>query len=257
MNLKDKKIGLALGGGAVLGAAHIGVLKAMHEHGIEINAISGTSIGALIGALYAFGKSPDEIEEIALGINWKKLSSFSLSRFGVLSNEKIGDIISEHFGDVHFSDAKMALNMVATDITTGEKVILGEGSVKEAVMASCCLPGLFIPVEIDGRLLVDGGLVENVPCRTLKEHDIDYTIAVDLNAKHSFKKPEGIVGVLLNTFDFIFNASTSLQLQESDFVIRPDLSRFNAINTSQIEALIESGYHETCKQLKDEALLAP
>lgn len=251
MNLKDKKIGLALGGGAVLGAAHIGVLQALHEQEIEINAISGTSIGALIGALYAFGKSPDEIEEIALGVNWKKLSSFSLSRFGVLSNEKIGDIISEYFGDVSFCDAQISLNMVATDITTGEKVILGEGSVKEAVMASCCLPGLFIPVEIDGRLLVDGGLVENVPCRTLQEHDIDYTIAVDLNAKHSFKKPEGIVGVLLNTFDFIFNASTSLQLKSAECIIRPDLSRFNAINTSQIEALIEAGYEQTLQQLQE------
>ena len=249
--MKKEKIGLALGGGAVLGAAHIGALQALHEHGLKISAISGTSIGAVIAALYAFGKTPDEIKEIALNTNWKNLSSLSLSRLGVLSNEKIGELITDNFGDVEFSDAKMPLNMVATDISTGEKVLLSSGSVKEAVMASCCLPGLFIPVEIDGRLLVDGGLVENVPVQALLEHDVSYSIAVDLNAKHSFKKPEGIVGVLLNTFDFMLKAATSKELEDADLVIRPDLSSFNAISTSQIEELIDMGHEYANEKLKE------
>lgn len=249
--MRDKKIGLALGGGAVLGAAHIGVLQAIEEHKLKISAISGTSIGAIIAALYAFGKTPEQIKKIALDIDWKNLSSLTLSKYGVLSNDKIGKQITDNLEDVDFKDAKIPLNIVATDIATGKKVILNSGSVKEAVMASSCIPGIFVPIEIEDTLLVDGGLVENVPVEAVKEFDIDYIMAVNLNAGHSHKKPDGLVEVLLNTFDFVLNASTNLQIQDADFVICPDLSSFNAISTSQIEELIDAGYKYAYKQLKE------
>lgn len=249
--MKDRKIGLALGGGAVLGAAHIGVLQAIEEHSISISAISGTSIGSLIAALYAFGKTPAEIKDIALQTKWKNLSSLVLSRFGLLSGDKIAQIIIENIGDVDFDDAKIALNMVATDITTGERVVLNSANVAKSVMASSAIPGIFIPVEIDEKLLVDGGLVENVPVNALRELNADYVIAVDLNAKHSHKKPDGLIEVLLNTFDIVLNSATSTQLKSADFLVRPDLSEFNAHSTSQIERLIEVGYEYAYKQLQE------
>lgn len=160
---KNKKIALALGGGSVLGAVHVGILKAFEEHGIEIKALSGTSAGAIVASLYAFGIGAKEIEKIVLEFEWKNLSSLTLSKYGILSNEKIGEMIKRNIGEKNIEDAKIPLSMVAIDITTGEKVVLDKGSVSDAVMASTCVPGIFIPIEIGGRLLVDGGIIENIP----------------------------------------------------------------------------------------------
>ncbi|MDX9802387.1 MAG: patatin-like phospholipase family protein, partial [Spirochaetia bacterium] len=198
---KDKKIGLALGGGAVLGAAHIGVLKVIEEYNISVSYAAGTSIGALTAALFAFGKKWNDIEDIAKNMHWLDISEISLSRFGLLSNRKIGKIITDNIGDVDFEDSPVPLSMIATDITTGEKIVLNKGSVADAVMASTCIPGVFVPVEIDNRLLVDGGIVENVPVATLKQAGADLIIGVDLHAGHARKKPENIIEVLLRSFD--------------------------------------------------------
>jgi NTE family protein len=177
---RKKKIGLALGGGAVLGAAHIGVLKAIEEFNIPISYIAGTSIGAIISAFYAFGKNWEEMAILLKGLNWLDISRISLSQFGLLSNKKLGKLITDNLGDVSFDEACIPLAMIATDITSGEKVVLKSGNVAAAVMASSCIPGIFIPVEIDNRLLVDGELVENVPISPLKDMGANFIISVDL-----------------------------------------------------------------------------
>jgi NTE family protein len=247
---KNKKMGLALGGGAVLGAAHIGVLKAIEELKIPISYIAGTSAGALIAALVAFGKSSDEIEKIALDLDWFDISEISLSKYGLLSNKRLGKIISDNLGNVKFSDAEMPLAMVATDIAAGKKVILQKGKVKDAVMASTCIPGIFSPVEINKKLLVDGGIVDNVPVSVLKEMGADYLIGVDLYAKHTQQKPENIIEIILNTYDFILMNATKLQTEEADLLIKPDLSKFNMIDPGQVPDLIKKGYTEAKKALK-------
>lgn len=249
-NLKDKKIGLALGGGAVLGAVHVGVLKALEVENINIKAICGTSAGAIVAALYAFGKTPQEIKKIVVEFEWKKLSSLTLSKYGLLSNEKIGEIIKHNIGNKNFEDANIPLGMIATDITTGEKVILDKGSVADAVVASTCIPGIFIPVEIEERLLVDGGIVENVPLSCLKEKDVDFLIGVDLVPERSYKKPENVIEVLYNSFNFLVKLNKKAQTKEADLTIKPDLSKYNAVDMSQIKELIDLGYKETKKIIK-------
>jgi NTE family protein len=248
--VRKKKIGLGLGGGAVLGAAHIGVLKALEENEISISYVAGTSIGAFVSAFYAFKKDLNEIEKIALDLDWFDLSGISLSQSGLLSNKKLGELISEHIGDVHFDQADIPLAMIATDIASGKKVVLQEGKVAKAAMASTCIPGIFIPVEIDDTLLVDGGIVENVPITPLQEMGAEFIIAVDLNARRSHKKPENIIEVLMNAFDFTMMTATKLQSQEADLIIKPDLSGFNMIDTEQTPDLIERGYDEAIKMLK-------
>ncbi|MDT8338101.1 MAG: patatin-like phospholipase family protein [Sulfurimonas sp.] len=250
-NLKDKKIGLALGGGAVLGAVHVGVLKALEEEDIKIKAICGTSAGAIVAALYAFGKTPQEIEKIVVEFEWKKLSSLTLSKYGLLSNEKIGEIIKHNIGKKNFEDANIPLGMMATDITTGEKVILNKGSVADAVVASTCIPGIFIPVEIEERLLVDGGIVENVPLSCLKDKDVDFLIGVDLVPERSYKKPENVIEVLYNSFNFLVKINKKAQTKEADLTIKPDLSKYNAVDMSQMKELIDLGYKETKRILKE------
>ncbi len=247
----NKKIGLALGGGAVLGAAHIGVLQALEEHDITISYITGTSIGAFIAALYAFRTDIQEIREIALDLDWYDISGISIPELGFLSNEKLGDIIKDRIGDVDFKKADIPLTMVATDISKGEKVVLKEGSVASSVMASACIPGIFIPVEIGSRFLVDGGIVENVPINPLKDMGADFVIGVDLNASRSFKKPENIIEVLLNTFHLALMTATQLQTDEADLLIQPDLSHFNMIDTNQVLDLIDKGYKEAKSILKE------
>ena len=241
---RKNKIGLALGGGAVLGAAHIGVLKAMEELDIPVHFVAGTSIGALVAALYAFGKDYKQIEKIAAELDWLDVSGLSLSQYGLLSNKKLGKIINKAIGDVDFEDARIPLAMIATDISHGKEVVLKQGNVATAVMASTCIPGIFIPVEIEGKLLVDGGVVENVPISPLKDMGANTIIGVDLNAKTVFKKPENIIGVLLNTLDITLLNATKLQTEQADILITPDLSEFNLIDADQMNDLIEIGYSE-------------
>ncbi len=247
---KGKKIGLALGGGAVLGAAHIGVLKALKENDVNIACIAGTSVGAFIGAFFAFGVEWDEIDRIARNLKWLDVSRMSISQYGLLSNRKLGDLLIEHVGDVSFDQAVIPLAMVAADISTGEKVVIREGSVSSAAMASSCIPGIFVPVEMNGRLLVDGGIVENVPISPLQEMKVDLIIAVDLNSGLREERPGNIVEVLLRSFNFMLASATRLQIEGADILIQPDLSAFNMYDMDQSGNLFEAGYLEAMKMLK-------
>lgn len=244
--MKSKKtVALALGGGSVLGAVHIGVLKALEESEITIKAISGTSAGAIVAALYAFGKSAKEIEEIVLELEWNDILKIAFSKYGFLSNKKIGDFIKQHIGEKNIQEAKIALSIVAADITTGEKVTLMQGDVAKAVMASTCVPGIFVPTEIENRLLVDGGIVENIPLDSLQNEAVDYKIGVDLLFETSQKRPNNMIEVLYNSFYFLVKANKKAQTKEADIVIQPNLIGFNTINMSQMRDLIEIGYKET------------
>lgn len=250
-NGKKKSIGLALGGGSVLGAAHIGVLRSLQEFDIEISAVAGTSIGAMIGAFFAFGKSLEEIRDFALDLDWMDVSKISLSKYGLLSNKKIENKTREFLGEADFQDASLPLRIVACDIATGKKIVFSEGKVTTAIMASTCIPAVFVPVETDGKLLVDGGIVENVPISPLEGMDLDMIIGVDLNAKHAYKKPDNILDVVLNALDIALMNATHLQTKEADLLITPDLSDFNMIDTDQVEKLIEKGYEESKRILKE------
>ena len=242
MKLKaDSEIGLALGGGAVLGAVHIGILKAFEEAEIKIKCIAGTSIGSLIAALFAFGKNAQEIEEIVSDQGWLDISSISLNKMSFLSNDKLGRLVSINIDNKSFKDADIPLAIVACDIVTGEKVILTAGDVSDAVMASTCIPGIFKPIEIEDNILVDGGIVENIPISPLKEFGCDIIVGVDLtHVKNIY--PKNMIDVMMNTLNITQKSSAQLQSDDADVVITPDLSSFNLVDTNQIPSLIETGY---------------
>lgn len=246
----NKKIGLALGGGAALGAAHLGVLKLLEEKEIKIAAISGTSIGAFIAALYAFNKSADDIIKTIRDLDWLDISELSLSRFGLLSNKKLGKKLDEILGEVNFTDAEIPLAMVATDVASGQKVTLSSGDVAQAVMASTCVPGIFIPSELDGKLLVDGGLVENVPVSVLQDLGAEVTIGVDLNTGRQYKKPDDIADLLMNSMDIAIDNATRIQTSKADFIIKPVLTGYSRTETEKLDELIEQGYQTAKDALK-------
>ncbi|RNA65439.1 patatin [Prosthecochloris sp. ZM_2] len=248
---RDRSVGLALGGGAVLGAAHVGVLRALDECGISVRAVAGTSIGAFIAALHAFGKSWQEIADVARDLDWFDLSGLSLSQYGLLSNKKMGGIIRDLLGRQVIEHAGIALSLVATDIATGGKVVMEQGDVSSAVMASACIPGVFRPVERNGLLLVDGVLVENVPLSPLQQRETLPVVCVDLMGGHEFSRPDNIVGLLLNAFYSALHNTTALQLESADLVITPDIGRFSLVDTSKVPEIIEAGYRSALPVLRD------
>ncbi|MBL6956772.1 MAG: patatin-like phospholipase family protein [Chlorobium phaeobacteroides] len=249
-------IGLALGGGAVLGAAHVGVLRALDELAITAGALSGTSIGSFIAALHAFGMGWREIEEIAHELDWLDLTGLTLSQFGLLSNKKFGRVVRDLLGKRRIEESPLPLAIVATDIGSGEKVVLKNGDVAEAVMASSCIPAVFRPVEIGGRMLVDGVLMENVPLSPLQEQDVRPLVCVDLMGGHIFSRPDTIVDLLLNAFYSTLKTTTAMQIEEADLTIAPDLGEFSLVDTRRIPELVEVGYRDSLpllKRMKDEA----
>lgn len=181
--MRTKKIGYALGGGAARGLSHIGVLKVLHEHDIRPDFIAGTSIGSIIGALYAGGYDPEDIEQLVLGLDWKKLVYFfdmTLPVTGLIQGKRVVALLKSILGDITFSDLRCDFRCVATDIVSGEEVVLSDGSLVEAVRASISIPGIFTPVEHSGRYLVDGGLVNTVPVSVCREMGADYVIGVNV-----------------------------------------------------------------------------
>ncbi len=237
------KIGLALGGGAMLGAVHIGVLKAIEQKSIKINCISGTSIGSLIAAFYAFGYSSAAIEDIVTDVGWLDISSISMTKMGLMSNNRLGKLVNRHLGDQKINQSKIPLAIIASNLITGRKVVLKDTQVMNAVMASTCIPGIFTPVEINDMILVDGGILENVPISPLCDFGCQPIISVDLTNINNVE-PDNIFDVLLNTLNIAQKNASRLQQANADIVIAPDLSDYNMIDKKQIPALIHDGY--TC-----------
>ena len=251
-SLTEKEgIGVALGGGAVYGAAHVGVLRALEESGVSIKFIAGTSIGAFIAALYACGKSPDEIEKTLIQLNWLDISRFKLSRLGLLSNDKLGDQLLKSTGVNDFGETKIPLGVVATDVSSGDHVVMTDGDIGQAVQASTCVPGIFIPVERDGQMLVDGGLVDNVPVSVVRKLGAQYTVGVDLSRSRPYQKPDDLVDVLINSIDIAIDNATRIQTSDADFLITPTLSSGSRTDTGRVAELVKDGYESTCKQLTD------
>src|SRR5882672_8918960 len=199
----ESKIGVALGGGGARGLAHIGVLKVLEEEDIPVHAMAGTSVGALIGALYAAGVSTTEMEEMSQEIGWSSLtnySRFSLFRMIVaeqqLSSKNMELYLEKHINGRRFDELKIPFVCAATDLQTGERVVFREGPVALAARASATIPGLFEPVVFRHRYLVDGGLVSNIPTDLVQHMGADVILAVDVTADFSRFQPRNIFATL-------------------------------------------------------------
>ncbi|MFA5450448.1 MAG: patatin-like phospholipase family protein [Dehalococcoidales bacterium] len=175
----DRKVGLALSSGSARGLAHIGVLEIMEKEEIPVDLIAGTSMGSIIGAMYACGMNSDEIKKATTSLTWKELAGLfvvTLPNTGFLSGRKIRSRLNEILGGVHFSDLRIPFACVATDIITGEEAVMYQGPVVDAVLASMLWPVVFRPVMWQGRYLVDGGIVDPVPVNVLKNMGADFVI---------------------------------------------------------------------------------
>jgi NTE family protein len=228
-----KKIGLALGGGAARGLAHIGVLEVLEKEGIPVDMIAGTSAGAAVGALYAEGKSATRIKKLALDTGWRRLVSMidlALPRSGFIEGTRIKNLLKSFMGDIDFKDLKIPLSCVATDIRSGEEVVINDGPVLEGVRASISIPVIFAAARWRGRYLVDGGLVNPVPVSTVRKMGAELVIAVNviptmgvrLQPSKEAKEP-GIFQSMLHSFYIATYSLVRSNLAGADIVIEPEL----------------------------------
>ena len=249
--LAKRKVGLALGSGAARGLAHIGVLEVLEKEGIPIDMIAGTSAGAVIGALYAQGKDTSLIKDLAIGMSWRRLAplvDLALPKTGLIRGRKIRNALKSIIGDIGFADLKIPLACVATDIMTGEEVVLDQGSVLEAVRASVSIPVIFTVVRWKGRHLVDGGLVNPVPVSVLKRMGADVIIAVNVipdpvarvQQVEKLGKPN-IISVIMQSVYIGSYLLVESCLKEADIVIEPQVVHIGVGDFHQAQECILQG----------------
>ncbi len=243
------KVGLALCGGVAYGVAQIGVLKALEDAGIQVDCVAGTSAGAIIAAAYASGLTVSQIEQIGINTTWGELFSFRPSRKGLVSSGPIEEYIRKYLKVSNFDDLKKPLAVVATDICSGEEVVFTRGALDKAVRASCSIPGIYSPVEMEGRQLVDGGMAENVPVRALKSLGADVVIAVNLFGHHQVFPPASNVFQILMRVWYFFVREEAGWREQSDIILEPDLRLFDLFDFSAGKDIIALGEKEAKRQM--------
>jgi NTE family protein len=220
---RQPKVGLALGGGFARGLAHVGVLKALDEYEIHVDFIAGTSVGALIAAVYASGTSLAEMERQGCLTRFRDFGRWKLSRMGMASNERLEELMRRFTTVKNFEDLKIPLSIVATDIIKGESVYMTEGEIGPALRASCAYPGLFLPVEHQGKILVDGFLTEQVPAQAVRDLGAEMVIAVHLEPGLLDDRPRNTIEVISRSFSIIQSVSNQPWRQMVDVLIEPDV----------------------------------
>lgn len=235
------RVGLALGGGFARGLAHIGVLKVLEENGVQISCLAGTSIGSIIGGAYASGVPLEEIAAVARRVRWKDFGNWTLSRMGLASNQRLEALVRRVFRATRFEDLKMPMAVVATDLLAGRPVVFTTGELGLAIRASCAYPGLFLPIAYDGSLLVDGGLVSEVPAAVAKKLGADIVIGVALQNLSLSEEPKSVVDVLGRSFSIAQQAAEPIWRQHADLVVEPTVSQFNWDDFGRADELMAAG----------------
>jgi NTE family protein len=235
-------IGVALGGGFARGIAHIGVLKVLEEEGIPIRVVTGTSVGALIGACYCSGLSLAEMVGVAHNSRFTTFARWTLSRYGFASNDRMVAFLTRTLKVKTFEELRIPLGVTATDFNTGEGVVFHSGSIVDPVRASCAYPGMFLPVEIRGRYLVDGMLSHPVPTRPVREMGADRVIAVHLKGTWANGgPPRHLFDVIGQSFAIAQDAMSGLWKEAADLVIEPDVAGFAYDDFRRADDLIHVG----------------
>jgi len=240
------RVGLALSGGAARGMAHIGVLRALEESAIPIDAIAGASAGALVGGLYAAGLSIAQLEAMARRFRWRHMGRVGFSRLGLQSNAPMEKFLRANLPVARFEDLKIPFAALATDLRNGTAVVLRDtGDIPMAIRASNCLPAFYIPVrDPEGRLLVDGGLVANLPISYTRDLGADIVIAVDVGADGArfMETPQTALGVLTQVFVAVERVVSQQQAAMADFIIIPKVGHIRWDQSRRADELMKIGY---------------
>ena len=233
------RLGLALGGGFARGLAHIGVLKVLVENQIPIDALAGTSAGAIAAAAFASGCTIEELTAAARRMRWSNLARWTFPRLGFATNERMEWFLSKVLHCRTFEELKLPLAVVATEVTTGAAVVFREGDLMPPLRASCSFPGLFVPIELNGRMLVDGAIVSSVPVQALR--GMDAIVAVHMGVQGLRYRPKNLFEVVGESFRIVESRNESAWRDHCDLVIEPEVAGFRWDDFERADELIEAG----------------
>jgi NTE family protein len=249
------KIALVLGGGAARGFAHVGVIRALEKEGIPIDMIIGTSVGSLIGALYAQDGNSFDLEWTAFALQKEDMFDYGmLSAFtgmGVVKGDKLETFVKTKVKKENIEQMKIRYAAVATDLNRGTRVVLDKGSVVKAVHASCAIPGVFQPVEYMGKLLVDGGVIDNIPISTAHDMGADIVIAVDISENITNFNITNIIDVMIQSINIMFSENVASKKKAADVIIAPAVGDVAMLDFSQKKRCMEAGIDAATKAMPD------
>ena len=249
---REPVIAVALGGGGAKGFAHIGVLKVLESHGIKPKIVTGTSAGSFVGSLYASGKSPYQLQQIALSFQESDIRDLTLNRQGVILGQKLQDYVNKNVGGKAIEQFPIRFAAVATRLDNGSKADFIKGNAGQAVRASCSIPNVFVPATIGGLKYVDGGLVSPIPVKTAKDMGADIVIAIDISARPDGSKALNMFGVLDQTLNIMGQQSINEELGRANIVIQPKVGHIGTLDLKSSNAAILEG--EKAAQLKVRAI---
>ena len=238
---RPPRIGLALGGGAARGFAHIGVIQVWEEAGIRPDLVVGTSAGSLVAALYAAGRSGQELARVAFAMDESAITDWSFPGRGMIRGEALARYVREQTGNRTIEQLPLSLGIVATDLDSGSGMLFQRGDVGVAVRASSAVPAVFQPVKIGNREYVDGGLVSPVPVRFARQMGAELVIAVDISSPPDGNATGDPFKMLLQTFSIMGKSINSLELKDADIVIRPPLAGVSSADFSARKRAIDAG----------------
>ncbi|MCT8139042.1 patatin-like phospholipase family protein [Anaerobacillus sp. CMMVII] len=249
------KIGLALGSGGARGFAHIGVIKVLEEANIPIHYIAGSSMGALVGAFYGVGYTPEQMIKMAIHFQRKYYLDFTVPKMGFILGEKVKQLIRILTKNKKIEDLTPVLTIVATDLLKGEKVVFKEGDISTAVRASISIPGIFVPEKVGDTLLVDGAVIDRVPVSEVKKMDADIVIAVDVSYFEVEPQINSIFDVIMQSMDIMEREMIRHREIESDIMIKPIINHHSSTAFKSIEKIIQQGEDAAQEKLPEIQLL--
>jgi len=237
---REPVIAFALGGGGAKGFAHIGVIKVLESHGIKPKIVTGTSAGSFVGSLYASGKTPYQLQELALKLEESELRDLTLSKQGFLVGQKLQDYVNTQVNNKPIQQFPIRFAAIATALDTGQKVAFNQGNVGQAVRASCSIPNVFIPATIAGKRYVDGGLVSPIPVESARDMGADLVIAVDISARPQAGQSANVLGLLDQTLNIMGMQGLDRELKVADVVIRPQVGNLSVMDlTRRHQSILE------------------
>ena len=240
---RSPRLGLALGGGAARGFAHVGVLQVLEEAGIKADLVVGTSAGSVVAALYASGKSGAQLQVVAESMEEASITDWTVPLLGrgMMRGDALARYVSAQTGGRRIEELRIPLGIVATDLHSGQGVLFQRGDVGTAVRASSSVPSVFEPVRIGTREYVDGGLVSPVPVRYARQMGAEFVLAVDISSAPEAGKTGDIFQILMQTFTIMGKSINAFELRDADLVVRPALAHVGSAEFSARTRSIEAG----------------
>lgn len=249
------KIALVLGGGAARGFAHVGVIRALEQERVPIDLVVGTSVGSLIGAIYAYDLNSFELEWTAFTLEKEHLFDYALmsalTGMGAVKGDKLENFIKTKIPVENIENLKLPYAAVATDLNRGTRVVLDSGSIAKAVRASSAIPGVFQPLQYQGKLLVDGGVVDNIPISVARDKGADIVIAVDIGENVTNFNLSNLFDVILQSVNIMFNDNVAFRKKDADVLITPAVGNVGMLDFTQKKRLMQAGMEATQKAMPE------